>query len=217
MWWLYRKNDKKPNIHFFKSFLNEKAIEVLKELLNMIFRYKVNKEDVFYEEKEMMKKMFLNNYFESGGTIGDLEENKGNYFGIYILVLPSDFGKIEFSKNHYKAKCKKKGKEENLNYPLNDLEQKWVNDAKVLYIGKSESKFVQKRMKEHIRLYTWDENHNGYNNVPARGGRSIGQIQNFKNLEVLYLKTDKPKEKEKELIRLFKEQYNKLPFANRRN
>ena len=161
--------------------------------------------------------MFLSKEFEFGGTIENLKNNNGKYKGAYIIVKPNNFDKIKFNENHYKAKCKRKDKEENLNFTLKDLEQKWVNNAEVLYIGKSESKTVQERMIEHIKLYTWDEEHNGYNNVPARGGRSIGQIQNFKKLEVWYLESKNPNRTEKELINLFEMQYAKLPFANRKH
>ncbi len=157
---------------------------------------------------------FLDREFEYGGTIEHLDKTKGNYEGVYIIVQPKTFGKVVFNENHYKAKCKRKDNEEDLNYTLKDLERKWVNDAEVLYIGKSESKTVQKLMIKHIKLYSWDDEHNGYNNVPARGGRSIGQIQNYEKLEVWYLKCDNPTEMKEKLLQDFKKQYKKLPFAN---
>ena len=161
--------------------------------------------------------MFLTKEFEYGGTLGNLKQDKGNYLGVYIIVLPNDFGEIGFDENYYKTKYRKNGNEKDLNYPLYDLKQKLVNNSNILYIGKSKSKTMQKRMIEHIKLYTWDENNDGYNNVPARGGRSIGQIRNFKNLEVWYLESNNPDKTEKELLDLFQKQYKKLPFANRRH
>ncbi len=160
---------------------------------------------------------FLSKEFEFGGTIEQLKQGKGDYLGVYIIVKPSDFGDIHFEENYYKAKRKKKDEEVDLNYPLCNLKQKWVEKANILYIGKSKSKSVRKRMIEHIEMYTWDEKNRRYNNVPARGGRSVGQIQNFKKLQVWYLRCENQDKTEKELINTFEEQYEKLPFANRKH
>ena len=64
--------------------------------------------------------------------------------------------------------------------------KKWIKDVDVLYIGKSK-KTVKERMLEHIEFYNWDKNNKGDNNIRARGGRSIGQINNYDDLEVWYL------------------------------
>ena len=44
-----------------------------------------------------MIKRFFDRDFEFGGTLRDLNESKGNYYGVYIIVLPSDFGKVDFN------------------------------------------------------------------------------------------------------------------------
>ena len=52
------------------------------------------KELVGHEEKEIImlnqisKRMFLNKQFEYAGTIGNLERDRGNFKGVYIIVRP---------------------------------------------------------------------------------------------------------------------------------
>jgi len=89
------------------------------------------------------------------------------------------------------------------------LEQKWVENAEILYIGKAE-RSIDKRMEQHI--YFWSGN--DYDS--AWGGRLIAQIKDFDKLEVWETECDNPKAKERELIDKFVKEYKKLPFANLR-
>ena len=203
--------NKPKYLYFSKSFLSEKSITSLKEVLDLMLKYKVNTEDMFFEDEEIMREEFLGKNFEYGGKIGDLIESAGDYKGVYIIVKPKEFKETGFNENHYIAKHNGK----NLNYSLDDLKEKWIKNVDVLYIGKSQ-KTVKERMLEHIEFYNWDKNNKGDNNVRARGGRSIGQINNYDDLEVWYLKCDNPDIAEKDMLQLFRNRYKKLPFANRR-
>lgn len=149
-----------------------------------------------------MEKEFLNKYFEFGGTIQNIDNHKGIYQGVYIIVIPDNFGKVgfnEFSKLE-------KWKDKQVAIHIKELKNRWIENAKILYIGKSEIN-VQKRLLQHIKFW------NG-KNVSAYGGRIIGQIQNFENLEVWYLNCDTPEKTKKILLKTFKNQYGKFPFAN---
>lgn len=150
-----------------------------------------------------MEKKFFNYYFEYGGTVGNLISNSGNYCGIYLIGLPENFKKQPFNE----CSKLKMWKDRKVSVPIEELTNKWVENTDILYIGKSESKIVKKRIIEHFTFW------NG-NKTAAYGGRVIGQIPNFENLYVWYLKCEQPKEIEKKLLKMFKNQYGKLPFAN---
>ena len=155
-----------------------------------------------------MEKKFLDINFKFCGKIGTikepLDETKANYCGVYMFVLPDDFGKIEFKEHSTSGRWKGK----NPDVSIEELKCNWVTDAKILYIGKSSSKPVRERIEnEHKRF--WNEE-----NVPGWGGRYIGQLQNYEKLEVWSLECDNSGEVKDKLLKDFKKQYKKLPFAN---
>ena len=145
---------------------------------------------------------FLDRDFELGGTIDHLEQDKGKYKGIYIIVCPKSFQDICFDE------CSKAGryKGKNPTITVEKLESKWVNSAEILYIGKSETS-VGKRMRQHIEFWYGEA-------VPAWGGRIIAQLRNFGNLEVWYYPCEIPKDMEHTLLKEFESRYKQLPFAN---
>ena len=150
-----------------------------------------------------MIKRFFDRDFEFGGTLRDLNESKGNYYGVYIFVLPSDFGKVDFNETANLEKWR----DRKVAVSIDELQNRWLKDADVLYIGKSESKTVYKRVLEHLKFW-------GGENVSAFGGRIIGQIQNYENLHVWYMKCEYSEKVKKELLCEFKNKYRQLPFAN---
>ncbi len=151
----------------------------------------------------MKNKIFLNESFEFGGTVKHLFRDKGNYAGVYIVVLPNDFIEISFSESCNLSLWRDKV----VSVSIEELEDKWVNNCEILYIGKSESKTVNRRMHQHINFWNGKP-------VAAFGGRIIGQINNYENLEVWFLECDNPKNMEEILIKRFRNKYGKLPFAN---
>lgn len=190
------------------SIIGRDAVKFLSEMSQLISQYQVNRGDTIYEDENFIEKnMFLDRRFEYGGTVGQLYENKGNYFGVYIVVIPNNFGKICFYEKSNSG-CWK-GKDPTVSIDI--LQDKWIDNTNILYIGKSSSKFVKKRMMEHIKFWNGTP-------ISAYGGRIIGQLQNFENLEVWYLKSDNPDKTEKTLIQEFKAKHNnKRPFANWRD
>ena len=146
---------------------------------------------------------FFDRSFEYGGTIENLDKTKGNYYGVYMFVLPKDFGKFEFKAHSTSGKWKGK----NPDVSVEKLKEEWVDGAEILYIGKRERKTVYERVLEHKNFLSGEP-------ISARGGRIIGQIPNYEKLEVWYLKCDNPTEMKEKLLQDFKKQYKKLPFAN---
>ena len=96
-----------------------------------------------------MIKRFFDRDFEFGGTLRDLNESKGNYYGVYIFVLPSDFGKVDFNETANLEKWR----DRKVAVSIDELQSRWLKDADVLYIGKSESKTVYKKVLKHLKFW----------------------------------------------------------------
>jgi len=91
--------------------------------------------------------------------------------------------------------------------PMDILHEKWVPDAKVLYIGKSVD--LRKRVRMYIRF--------GYGAPIAKwGGRYIWQLADSRDLLICWKEDSDSAAEETRLIRRFEQQYRKLPFANLR-
>lgn len=110
-------------------------------------------------------------------------------------------------------------KKKNPNVPLEILNSKWVENAKVLYIGQaggirkgkwSNSTLCQ-RINDYITFGCGED-------VAHYGGRFIWQIKNNQSLlmcwKTLPNKTIDPSSEEKKYLIQFKNEYSKLPFAN---
>ncbi|MGE5411757.1 MAG: GIY-YIG nuclease family protein, partial [Clostridiales bacterium] len=89
------------------------------------------------------------------------------------------------------------------------LESNWVENTKVVYIGKATS------LKSRLRQYF---SFGQGKNIGHYGGRLIWQLKYSKDLVVCWesLPTD-PREHEAELIRQFATIYGRRPFANLQN
>ena len=124
--------------------------------------------------------------------------------GVY-LVLNADNKPGEFltvgSGGHFKGK--------NPNVSLAELKANWVDNTKVVYIGKATS------LKSRLRQYF------GFGqgkNIGHYGGRLIWQLKYSKDLVVCWKTTlTNPREYEIELIKDFTTKFGKLPFANLTN
>jgi hypothetical protein len=104
-----------------------------------------------------------------------------------------------------------KGK--NPNVHLSYLKDNWVNNAKVVYIGKSGSSIGKATLYSRLNQYF---SFGQGKNVGHWGGRLIWQLANAKDLIVCWktLPDDEPREVETLLIQKFVEQFGKRPFAN---
>lgn len=132
--------------------------------------------------------------FESNSMIPDFK-------GVY-LVLNSDNKPGEFltvgTGGHFKGK--------NPNVSLADLKANWIDNTKVVYIGKGTS------LKSRLRQYLSFGQGKKYGHW---GGRFIWQLKKSEDLVVCWkvLTTD-TREYEVELIQQFVSKYGSRPFAN---
>lgn len=98
-------------------------------------------------------------------------------------------------------------KNKNPNVNLEVLKQNWVKGVKVVYIGKATS------LKTRLRAYfAFGQG----KKASHYGGRLIWQLANSRSLIVCWktLPKENPAEVETLLIKTFKDQYSKRPFAN---
>jgi hypothetical protein len=126
--------------------------------------------------------------------------------GIY-LVLKSNTDLPHFcdeSKGgHFKGKDPK--------IDISTLEQRWIDDTIVLYIGKAGPKTatLRSRLKTYMRFGQGDK-------VGHSGGRYIWQLRGSGDFIVCWkpILDVLPRTAEGELLREFEAQYHRLPFAN---
>lgn len=133
----------------------------------------------------------------------NVPDRKGIYF-----VLRNE-GPREFLPNSVGGHFKEK----NPTVPTQTLEDRWVDNALVVYIGQSgggsSDATLNKRMKQFMKFGQGQP-------VGHWGGRLIWQIKDNKKLKICWksLPNDDPREFEKELIQQFENHYSKKPFAN---
>ena len=100
-----------------------------------------------------------------------------------------------------------KGKDPNVS--MHELHSNWVENTKVVYIGKATS--LKSRLKQYFSFGQGK-------NIGHYGGRLIWQLKYSKDLVVCWKTTlTNPREYEIELIKDFTTKFVKLPFANLAN
>ena len=129
-----------------------------------------------------------------------LPNNNGVYLVLNIDNKPGEFLTVG-SGGHFK------GKDPNIS--LADLKSNWVDNTKVVYIGKATS--LRSRLRQYFSFGQGK-------NIGHYGGRLIWQIKYSKDLVVCWksLTTD-PREFEADLIQQFVKTYGCRPFANLAN
>jgi hypothetical protein len=129
-----------------------------------------------------------------------LPDNNGVYLVLNIDNRPGEFLTVG-SGGHFK------GKDPNIS--LADLKSNWVDNTKVVYIGKATS--LRSRLRQYFSFGQGK-------NIGHYGGRLIWQIRYSKDLIVCWksLTTD-PREFEADLIQQFVKTYGCRPFANLAN
>ena len=146
----------------------------------------------------------LQDLFDNSSIIPDI---KGVYMILYYDPKPPEFLDIGTG-GHFKDK--------NPNISMQALKNNWVEETKVVYIGKAggdDSKAtLRSRLTQYFRFGQGK-------NVGHWGGRLIWQIKNSKELLVCWkpLPNEDPKDAEAELIQKFVSNYKKRPFANLAN
>ena len=94
-------------------------------------------------------------------------------------------------------------------YPVSDLQERYDKSKQntILYIGKGDN--LHERIKQYVKFgLDLVDNH--------KGGRSIFQIEDYKNLYVEIILCDNCECVEKNMLLGFKNQYDGLPMANRK-
>jgi hypothetical protein len=129
-----------------------------------------------------------------------LPDEKGVYLVLNATNKPGEFLTVG-SGGHFKGK--------NPNVSLVELKENWVENTKVVYIGKATS--LKSRLRQYFRFGQGK-------NVGHYGGRLIWQLKYSKDLVVCWktLDTD-PRAYEIELISQFVTIYGRRPFANLTN
>ncbi len=104
-------------------------------------------------------------------------------------------------------------KNEDPNKPESFLQQNWVKDTVVVYIGKAGGTGNKATLSKRLRLYLIFGQRAP---VGHKGGRLIWQIKNSGNLLFCWktIHSGEPRNVESELISEFVEYYTKKPFAN---
>lgn len=106
-----------------------------------------------------------------------------------------------------------KGKDPNV--PISELNQNWVSGANVVYIGKAggigSKSTLKKRLKQYMQFGLGK-------NIGHYGGRYIWQLQDSGEIKICWktIVGSGPELIETEYLRMFHDQFNKLPFANLR-
>lgn len=129
-----------------------------------------------------------------------LPDNNGVYLVLNVDNKPGEFLTVG-SGGHFK------GKDPNIS--LADLKSNWVDNTKVVYIGKATS--LRARLRQYFSFGQGK-------NIGHYGGRLIWQIKYSKDLVVCWksLITD-PREFEADLIQQFVKTFGCRPFANLAN
>lgn len=124
--------------------------------------------------------------------------------GVYILCAPEGFVPKFIPPSEARAAG-------NVYFPwqVDRLAEKWVEDAEVLYIGKSTQ--IRRRLRQLIR-------HAQGRSVNHTGGEIVWQLRGFERLIICWRQAKRPRKVERSLIRAFKNsQEGQLPFANRQD
>lgn len=146
--------------------------------------------------------------FDGYATIKQLKENCRTITtgpGIYLVIRES----CEHPKFLHKGTGgKHDGKD--LNYLIEDLENKWIDNENILYIGKTD-KSLRGRIRTYMKFGSGED-------VPHRGGRAIWQLPDSEELIIAWkelLATISAREIEAKMIQQFKDTHQgRHPFAN---
>ena len=128
--------------------------------------------------------------------------------GVYCIINPAGFNNEFIEKG-----CGGNFKSKNPNVSISELNENWVKDAFVVYIGKAGGTNKKATLRSRLKQYL---NFGQGKPVGHWGGRLIWQLKYSSALIVCWkaLPNQEPREYEAELIRLFVTKFGKRPFAN---
>jgi hypothetical protein len=152
--------------------------------------------------------------FQGFVTIDSLFKNSSvlpKVKGVYMILYPSAIApkfRTIGSGGHFK--------ERNPNVSLQLLQDNWVADTAIVYIGKAGSESASATLQSRLKQYL---NFGQGKAVGHWGGRLIWQLQLAEELIVCWKTTpqQEPSVVESYLIEKFKDFYKKRPFANLRD
>ena len=156
----------------------------------------------YQEQKQELEK----NGFQGFVTISDLTKNPAlapTEKGVYMILRESE-NAPEFLKEGTGGFFKGK----NPNVSISELQNNWVKNTPIMYIGKATS--LQSRLKQYMKFGQGK-------NVGHYGGRYIWQLKDSQELIVCWksLKNEVPRDIEQEMIKEFKvKNRGNRPFAN---
>ena len=152
-----------------------------------------------------------NSGFKGYKTIAELKSDASlipKSKGVYLVLRPND-KEVEFIVKGTGGYFKDK----NPNVTITELEKNWNTDAQIIYIGKAGGSSTNATLNSRLKQYL---NFGQGKKVGHWGGRYIWQIKNVNEYIICWkeLPNDEPRNIEIELVNLFKQKFNRLPFAN---
>ena len=134
---------------------------------------------------------------------GNVENTKG----VYVVLKNGTKKKFmnESIGGHFKGK--------NPTVDIGVLENKWIDQSDVLYIGQAGGGTSDATLKKRLKQYMKFGNSQP---IGHWGGRYIWQLKENRDLIICWkaLPNDDPREIEKEMIGSFENEFGKKPFAN---
>jgi len=154
----------------------------------------------YQEQKQELEK----NGFQGFVTISELTKNPAlapTEKGVYMILRESE-NAPEFSNEGTGGFFKGK----NPNVSISELQNNWVNNTPILYIGKAT--ILQSRLKQYMKFGQGK-------NIGHYGGRLIWQLKDSQDFIVCWKPIEEPRKYEADLINDFKKEHNEeRPFAN---
>ena len=143
----------------------------------------------------------MSDLLRSNAIIPDI---RGVYFVLYLSSNKPNFLKIGTG-GHFKGK--------NPNVSIEELNQNWVPDATVVYMGKAGGEDSNATLRSRLNQYL---KFGQGKNIGHYGGRLIWQIEKSEELVICWkpLPNDNPRKIESEFIQDFISIYGQRPFAN---
>lgn len=130
--------------------------------------------------------------------------------GVYVVLQPETHSPVFMEKS--RGGIRKDGKGGDPSVSLKTLEENWVPESPILYIGKAGGHKSKATLRSRLRAYESF----GSGGTSHRGGRYIWQLKGADELLVCWKVLDErePSEVESELISAFVAQFGQRPFAN---
>ena len=159
-------------------------------------------------KREHLEKAGFEGFLKIGFLKSDGCKSIPKQQGVYVVIRENLYAPSFLEKSiggHFKG--------EDPTVEIQELNNRWVNDAYVLYIGKAggnESKAtLQSRLKQYIDFGKGKP-------VGHKGGRYIWQLQGCDELLIAWKPEieSEPRDVEAKLIQEFKSIYGKRPLAN---